>query len=109
MNFDDIKKYNPGKIGVILEILGMAIILTVAQITVFHIIFADFMVSKYINFYQDYIKNVDIFYRILIIILTKIFGNSYTVSLYNFIEKFFVPIFITNLIYFTIRFYKKGK
>jgi hypothetical protein len=109
MNLDAFKDERLGKFGVVFEVLGMAIILTLAQITLFHIFFADFMVNKYIAFYQDYIRKVDIFYRVFIIILTKIFGNSYTVSLYNFIEKIFIPVFLANLAYFTVRGYQRAR
>ena len=109
MNLDALKEGRMGKFGVIFEVIGMAIILTLAQITLFHIFFADFMVNKYIVFYQEYIRKIDIFYRVFIIILTKIFGNSYTVSLYNFVEKAFIPVFLANMAYFAVRGYQRAK
>jgi hypothetical protein len=87
----------------VLEVLGLAVLLTMAQIALFHIFFADFIVSKYIILYQEYLKKIDILYRLYIAILTKVFGNSYTVSLYNFVAKFFIPVFIVNVGYFTLR------
>lgn len=109
MNLDFFKDERWQRAGVFLEVLGMAIALTLAQITLFHIFFADFMVNKYIVFYQDYIMRVDIFYKAFIVILSTIFGNSYTVSLYNFVEKFFIPVFIVNLGYFALRRIRKAK
>lgn len=93
--------------GAAMEVLGLAVLLTMAQIALFHLFFADFLVSKYIAVYQDYLKKIDILYRIYIAILTKIFGNSYTVSLYNFVAKFFIPVFIANVAYFALRRIKK--
>ncbi len=109
MNLDALKGERLGKLGVVFEVLGMAIILTIAQITLFHIFFADFMTDYYFKFYQEYIKKVDIFYRVFILLLTKIFGNSYTVSLYNFIEKVFIPVFLVNLAYFAVRGYQRAR
>ena len=91
------------KMGVVMEVIGLAVLLTMAQIALFHIFFADFLVKNYIAIYQDYIRKIDILYRVYIVILTKIFGNSYTVSLYNFVAKFFIPVFIVNLGYFALR------
>lgn len=91
------------KAGVALEVVGMAVLLSLAQITLFHIFFSDFLVDYYLVFYQEYIKKVDIFYRLFILLLKEIFGNSYTVSLYNFVAKFFIPVFLVNLGYFTLR------
>jgi hypothetical protein len=91
------------KVGVIMEVVGMAVLLTMAQIALFHIFFADFMAKKYILIYQEYLKRIDILYRVYIVVLTKVFGNSYTVSLYNFVAKFFIPVFIVNIGYFALR------
>lgn len=109
MNLEFFKGEKWQKAEVVFEVLGMAILLSLAQITLFHIFFSDFLVNKYIVFYQDYIKKIDIFYKVFIVILTNIFGNSYTVSLYNFVEKFFIPVFIANLGYFALRRIKKAK
>lgn len=106
MNLDFFKEEKWQKAGAVFEVLGMAILLSLAQITLFHIFFSDFLVGNYIVFYQDYIKKIDIFYRVFISFLTLIFGNSYTVSLYNFVEKFFIPVFIVNLGYFVLRRFK---
>lgn len=86
-----------------LEVIGLAVLLTMAQIALFHIFFSDTLVDWYIKIYQDYLKKVDIFYRVYITILTKVFGNSYTVSLYNFVAKVFIPVFLVNLGYFSLR------
>jgi hypothetical protein len=91
------------KAGAALEVIGMAVLLSLAQITLFHIFFSDFLAKHYIVFYNEYIKKVDIFYKLFILLLAKIFGNSYTVSLYNFVAKFFIPVFLVNLGYFTLR------
>ena len=91
------------KMGAAMEVVGLAVLLTMAQIALFHILFADFFAAKYIALYQDYFRKIDILYRVYIVILTKIFGNSYTVSLYNFVAKFFIPVFIVNVGYFALR------
>lgn len=91
------------RMGAVMEVVGLAVLLTMAQIALFHIFFADFMAKTYIAVYQDYLKRIDILYRLYIVILAKVFGNSYTVSLYNFVAKFFIPVFIVNVGYFALR------
>ncbi|MEE8401095.1 MAG: hypothetical protein V3R86_02955, partial [Candidatus Hydrothermarchaeaceae archaeon] len=57
----------------------------------------------------DYIVKVNIVYRGYIMILTKIFGPSYTTVLYNFYEKIFILIFLVNLAYFSISAYLRSR
>lgn len=92
-----------------LEVLGTALLLTAAQIAFYHIIFSDRFVNYYIYLYQNYIVKIDIVYRGYIILLTKIFGTSYTTVLYNFYEKIFILIFVVNLTYFAISKYLRGR
>jgi len=92
-----------------LEVLGMALLLTAAQIAFYHIIFTDRFVNYYIHLYQNYIVKIDIVYRGYIMLLTKIFGTSYTTVLYNFYEKIFILIFVVNLAYFAISRYLRGR
>jgi len=99
----------PKKIEKSLEVLGMALLLTAAQIAFYHIIFSDRFVGYYISLYQNYIVKVDIVYRGYIMFLTKIFGTSYTTVLYNFYEKMFILIFIVNLAYFAISRYQVSR
>lgn len=92
-----------------LEVLGMALLLTATQIAFYHIIFTDRFVNYYIHLYQNYIVKIDIVYRGYIMLLTKIFGTSYTTVLYNFYEKIFILIFVVNLAYFAISRYLRGR
>jgi hypothetical protein len=92
-----------------LEVLGIALLLTAAQIAFYHIIFTDRFVNYYINLYQTYIVKIDIVYELYIVLLTKIFGPSYTTVLFNFYEKMFILIFIVNLAYFTISRYLRDR
>ncbi len=94
------------KVEKALEVLGMALLLTAAQIALYHIVFSDRFVNYYISLYQNYIVKVDIVYRLYIMLLTKIFGTSYTTVLYNFYEKIFILIFVVNLAYFGISRYR---
>ncbi|MEE8402175.1 MAG: hypothetical protein V3R93_00310 [Candidatus Hydrothermarchaeaceae archaeon] len=86
----------------LLEVLGAALLLTAVQIALYHIVFSDRFVNYYIVLYQDYIVKVDIVYRVYIMLLTEIFGTSYTTVLYNLYEKVFILIFVVNLAYFGV-------
>ncbi len=90
------------KIEKTLEVLGAALLLTAVQIAVYHIVFSDRFVNYYIALYQNYIVKVDIVYRVYIMLLTEIFGTSYTTVLYNLYEKIFILIFVVNLAYFGV-------
>lgn len=94
------------KVEKVMEVLGMALLLTAAQIAFYHIIFSDRFVDYYIALYQNYIVKVDIVYRGYIMLLTMLFGTSYTTVLYNFYEKIFILIFVVNLAYFAISRYR---
>jgi hypothetical protein len=92
----------PKKLEKSLEVLGMALLLTAAQIALYHIVMSDRFVNYYISLYQNFIVKVNIVYKGYIIFLSKIFGPSYTTVLYNFYEKIFILIFVVNLGYFAI-------
>jgi small basic protein len=85
-----------------LEVLGLALLLTAAQIALYHIVMSDRFVNYYISLYQNVIVKIDFVYRGYIMLLTAIFGPSYTTVLYNFYEKIFILIFVINLIYIAI-------
>lgn len=99
----------PKKIEKVLEVLGLALLLTAAQIAFYHIVFTERFVNYYINLYQIYIVKIDIVYRGYIIVLSKIFGPSYTTVLYNQYEKIFILIFTVNLAYFAISRYLRDR
>ena len=92
-----------------LEVLGMALLLTAAQIALYHIVMSDRFVNYYIYLYQTFILKVDIVYRGYIMLLSAIFGPSYTTVLYNFYEKIFILVFVVNLAYFIVSRYLGDK
>ncbi len=92
-----------------LEVLGLALLLTAAQIAFYHIVFTERFVNYYINLYQTYIVKINIVYKLYIALLTMIFGNSYTTILFNFYEKIFILIFTVNLAYFAISRYLRDR
>jgi hypothetical protein len=92
-----------------LEVLGLALLLTAAQIALYHIVMSELFVNYYIALHQDFIVKIDIVYRGYITFLTMIFGPSYTTVLYNFYEKIFILIFVVNLAYFAISRYLRDK
>jgi len=92
-----------------LEVLGLALLLTAAQIAFYHIVMTDLFVNYYISIYQNVLVKIDIVYRGYIMLLSAVFGPSYTTVLYNFYEKIFILIFVVNLGYFTISSYLRGK
>ena len=81
-----------------LEVLGLALLLTAAQVALYHIIMSDRFVNYYISLYQNVLVKIDIVYRGYIKLLEVIFGPSYTTVLFNFYEKIFILIF--RMMYF---------
>ena len=92
-----------------LEVLGLALILTAAQVAFYHIVMSDRFVNYYIGLYQNVLVKIDIVYRGYILLLETIFGPSYTTILFNFYEKIFILIFLVNLGYFAISRYMADK
>jgi len=92
-----------------LEVLGLALLLTAAQIALYHIVMSDHFVNYYISLYQTVIVKINIVYRGYIMLLTAVFGPSYTTALYNLYEKVFVLVFIVNLGYIAISRYLRDK
>ncbi len=92
-----------------LEVLGLSLILTAAQIALYHIVMTDRFVSYYISIYQNFIVKVNIVYKGYIMLLEAVTGPSYTTALYNFYEKIFILIFVVNLAYFAISAYMGGR
>ena len=92
-----------------LEVLGLALLLTGAQVALYHIIMSDRFVNYYISLYQNVLVKIDIVYRGYIKLLEVIFGPSYTTVLFNFYEKIFILIFLVNLGYFAISRYMADK
>lgn len=92
-----------------LEVLGLAVLLTAAQVALYHIVMSDRFVNYYIELYQSYLVKVDIVYRGYIMLLTAIFGPSYTTVLYSFYSKIFILVFVVNLGYFAISRYLRDR
>lgn len=105
---EKIKDYSK-KLEKPLEVLGLALLLTAAQVAVYHIVMTGRFVNYYIILYQSYIVKVDIVYRGYIAVLSAIFGPSYTTVLYSLYAKVFILIFAVNLGYFAISHYLKDR
>ena len=92
-----------------LEVLGLALLLTAAQIAVFHIVFTERLFGYFNGLYYGFIKNINVVYTGYIKLLEAIFGFSNTVALFDYMQKVFILIFAVNLGYFTISWYLRNK
>ncbi len=89
-----------------LKVIMLSVIMTLFQIMVFHIAFTiDKLDNVVKHVFRYYIKKIDLPYDIYIAFLTKIFGDSYTTVLKDFFEKFFMVIFVANMIFFAFYIY----
>ncbi len=88
-----------------LEILGYGVIFSSLQILLVYFVFKVTLFEKYRYFYDAYFFFYSYFYKGLIVIYSKILGDSILNNpvFYGMFMRMFFVLFLLNLIYFIYR------